>query len=307
MEKLSLLSKIRDIYEQNSNMMQYLRNSSGNKYNSVSDIMISYDFQAGSYVNLYMANPKRYEGYISHLARIIEELPGRKRTIFEPGVGEATTLVPLLNKLNRNICAGGGDISWSRVKVAQGFSENYLKQGKNRIVMADMFALPLADSSVDVVYTSHAMEPNGGHEVELLKELYRVTSEYLILLEPAYEFASMEAKAHMEKNGYVRNLYQAAKSLDLDVIVWELYSEILTPLNPTGLMIIKKHPLMSNSDEKVKDIDFVCPITHEPLKILGNTYYSKECMLAYPIINDVACLISEYAVVATKMMSCFEK
>lgn len=36
-------------------------------------------------------------------------------------------------------------------------------------------------------------------------------------------------------------------------------------------------------------------------KQIGNVYYSDESMLAYPIINGVACLTSENAVVATKM------
>ena len=76
-----------------------------------------------------------------------------------------------------------------------------------------MFNLPLLDNSIDIVYTSHSMEPNGGHEEELLAELYRVTNNYLILLEPAYEFASEEARARMRKHGYVTNLYETAKRL----------------------------------------------------------------------------------------------
>ena len=40
MDKLSLLSKVRGIYEANSNIMQYLREISGSKMNSADDIMI---------------------------------------------------------------------------------------------------------------------------------------------------------------------------------------------------------------------------------------------------------------------------
>ncbi|MBE6085507.1 MAG: hypothetical protein E7203_08680 [Selenomonas ruminantium] len=173
------------------------------------------------------------------------------------------------------------------------------------LAMADMFSLPLANSSVDIVYTNHAMEPNGGHEADLLKELYRVAREYLILLEPAYEFASAEAKARMERNGYIKNLYQTAKSLKYDVLTWELYGESANPLNPTGLMIIRKHPLEESSEKEIKGINYVCPLTHSNMEIMGNVYYSKESMLAYPIINGVPCLLSEYAVVATKMSDYF--
>jgi ubiquinone/menaquinone biosynthesis C-methylase UbiE len=32
------------------------------------------------------------------------------------------------------------------------------------LVVADLFHIPFADNSVDVVYTSHSLEPNGGRE-----------------------------------------------------------------------------------------------------------------------------------------------
>ena len=151
------------------------------------------------------------------------------------------------------------------------------------------------------------MEPNGGHETELFQELYRVAKEYLILLEPAYEFANAEARKRMEKNGYVRNLYQVAKNMNYDVLIWELYGESVNPLNPTGLMIIKKKPLAEFTGGEINGIDYVCPLTHRPLKIMGNVYYTEDSMLAYPILNGVPCLLSEYAVVATKMTSYFRQ
>lgn len=307
MNKLSLLSKIRSIYEDNSNIMQYLRDISGSNQNCPEDIMISYDFQAGSYIEGYVKEPEWKDRYLERLVSIFKELSGKKKSVFEAGVGEATTLVPFLNHIEKDICAGGGDISWSRVKAAQNFARDRIDKSCNLpcLAMMDMFSLPLADSSVDIVYTNHSMEPNGGNEVELLEELYRVAREYLILLEPAYEFASLEAKARMERNGYVRNLYEVAKSLNYDVLTWELYGESANPLNPTGLMIIRKDPVESNIENYTNEIKYVCPLTRSPMEIFGNVYYSKDSMLAYPIINGVPCLLSEYAVVATKMTSYF--
>ena len=194
---------------------------------------------------------------------------------------------------------GGGDISWSRVKVGQSFAKEYLKPEINgvRLAMTDMFSLPLANDSVDVVYTVHAIEPNGGHEADILQELYRVANEYLILLEPAYELAGKDARQHMEQSGYVRELYQTAKDLGYDVLTWELYGISKNPLNPTGLMIIRKHP----GKEAPYDLEFACPVTKNKLEFLGNVYYSKESLLAYPVINGVPCLMSDYAVVATRL------
>jgi hypothetical protein len=38
------------------------------------------------------------------------------------------------------------------------------------LFLADKAELPLADSTLDVVFTSHALEPNHGREYLLLKE-----------------------------------------------------------------------------------------------------------------------------------------
>ena len=40
---------------------------------------------------------------------------------------------------------------------------------------------PLSDDSIDLVYTIHALEPNGGNELNLLKELIRITRKYLFI------------------------------------------------------------------------------------------------------------------------------
>ena len=48
--KLLLLNKIRDMYEKNDvNIIQWLKNKSGSEMNDLADILISYDFQAGTY------------------------------------------------------------------------------------------------------------------------------------------------------------------------------------------------------------------------------------------------------------------
>ena len=56
----------------------------------------------------------------------------------------------------------------------------------------------MPDKSVDVVYTAHSLEPNGGRELEAVKELLRITSKRLILIEPSYELADKECKIRMK-------------------------------------------------------------------------------------------------------------
>jgi len=132
------------------------------------------------------------------------------------------------------------------------------------LFMGDLFNIPLADNSIDIVYTSHSLEPNSGREKEALLELMRVTKKYLILLEPAYEFASIKAQKRMEKHGYIKNLHSTAMFLGLNVIEHRLFDVHSNSLNPTGLMIIEK----DSKNNKVVHNPLICPITKIPLELV---------------------------------------
>lgn len=100
----------------------------------------------------------------------------------------------------------------------------------------------------------------------------------------------------MEKWGYIRNLYTSAKELGFNIIEWKLADYCMNPMNPTGILVIKKDPDDSiHNDNEL----FVCPITHTALRKKDGIYYSDDALLGYPIFNDVACLLSDYAIVAT--------
>ena len=225
MNKLALLQRIKHIYENNENITEYLRKVSNEESNSWEDILISYDFQAGSYVDNYYENKEIIDDYCSEIGEVVNRLEldqANNYLICEAGVGEATTLTNVSKVISDKFIKYGFDLSWSRIAVANKFVK---EQGINDInlVVGDLFNAPYLDDSFDIVYTSLTIEPNGGREEEALKQLYRITRQYLILLEPSYELASEEGKNRMVKHGYIRNLYSKAQELGLEILEYRLF------------------------------------------------------------------------------------
>ena len=265
--KIGILSRINEIYKSGGNIIQFLKSKKSDSLNNLEDILISYDFQAGSYIEFVKANPEYIEKYSKLIANEFEKLNIPFDSVIEVGVGEATTLANVVTNLKTNIPnAMGFDISWSRIH----YGNQYLKE-KNlnnvNLFTGDLFNIPLGDNSVDIVYTSHSLEPNGGKEKAALEELYRITNKYMILFEPAYELGNDEAKARMDSHGYVKNLVGIAKELGYKVIENRLSELCANKLNPTQIIIIEKQKNNSN-----KNSGFYCPITKTLLE-KGEGYY----------------------------------
>ena len=302
MKNIEIIKKIERIYLGGANLISYLKKIENRRENDVNDIMISYDFQAGSYVeaftnDLKLKNVKIAQG--KKIAAIIDSFSQSINTILEAGVGEATALVPTINALKRTDVKwiGGNDISWSRCHIADIFAKKQCSK-KINLIVADMFKMPIADDAVDVVYTVNAMEPNGGREEELLDELYRITAKYLILVEPDYERASEEGRCHMENNGYIKGLSGIIKRKGWNLILDEPFGIDFNPLNPTGLLVIEKR---ISKNAIVNNTPLCCPITHSKLDKKEDCYYASESFLAYPIIKGIPWFRDENAILASKM------
>ena len=115
------------------------------------------------------------------------------RSILEVGCGEATTLYGVIQELKFNkLEALGFDISWSRInKGNEWLSE---QQVSAQLFVANLFEIPLQDNSIDVVYTSHSFEPNGGKEHAAIKELLRIARKTVVFVELIYELADDASK-----------------------------------------------------------------------------------------------------------------
>lgn len=294
------LTKIKQIYEDGKNINKYLKNKLNLNNNTSQTIEISYDLQAGSYTEAMLDQQykKNQDLYTKEISNEILSLCV-PHSVLEAGIGEGTTFSGVIENLNlsSNLKSYGFDISWSRVAYAKQWlkNENILN---SHLCTGDLLNIPFTDNAIDVVYTSHSIEPNGGNEEAILKELYRITNKYLIIIEPAYEFSDEKIQQRMDSHGYCKNLKNIAESLGFKVIKYELFKVIVRDINPSLIIVIKKN----SHENQIKSQEvFACPKTKKPLKKIDNIFYSKDSLNSYPIIQDIPCLKVENSVLTTKL------
>lgn len=294
----ALILEVRAAYARGENAMEFLRKATGDASNSVVSTLLAYDLQAGSYVAGARANPQGRERWCGQLAQLLAPYMPAQGSILEVGCGEATTLAGVLKVLGTvPQHALGFDISWSR--CSEGLAWLTENDVTARLFVADLFEIPLEDSSVDVVYTSHSLEPNGGREEQAIAELLRLARHAVVLVEPIYELASPAAQARMTHHGYVRGLKQTAERLGATVKDYRLLEHIENPLNPSGVLVLEKgnRPAQAAGPAPA----WRCPLTATPLTDAGDALFSKDSGLAYPVLRGVPLLTTAHGVVASKL------
>ncbi|HEY9069997.1 MAG TPA: class I SAM-dependent methyltransferase [Candidatus Ozemobacteraceae bacterium] len=287
------LKNLQAMFAAGVNIIEHLRSQGVESQRAVE---ISYDLQAGTYIRDMTGVYAEYiDKYSSELAGLINGLGVPFESLLEAGVGEATTLANVVKRLeHRPAAVRGFDVSWSRVKYAKKYYRQVVGDDAG-LFLGDLFQMPYADDSIDIVYTSHSIEPNGGREAEALTELCRVARKYLILFEPSYELATPEGKAHIERHGYVKGLPETARRLGLRIVESRAARVSARPSNPTGILVIAKHPEMASNPAP----ELVCPIGKGRLEQVSGGYWADSSLYLYPELDGIPCLCPGQGVIAT--------
>lgn len=293
-----LIVGMRAAYARGENAMAWARDNSTRADNALVSTLIAYDLQAGSYVAGALANPKYANSWCAQLAGLIRPYVEPGDRVMEVGVGEATTLTGVIKAVNcQHIAALGFDVSWSRIKVAREWAEG--NSVDMRLFVGDLFHIPLADNSIDVIYTSHSLEPNGGMEVTAISELLRVARKAVVLIEPIYELASENAQKRMADHGYVRGLKSTSENLGARVVEYGLLDICCNPLNPSGVVLLVKPGASPIASSELREGGWQCPMTGVPLVDQGDIFFAEQVGIAYPVMRGIPLLRAEHGVVAS--------
>jgi SAM-dependent methyltransferase len=284
---------MRDAYKSGSNAMAAARERLEDDRNHILSTLIAYDLQAGSYTQEAAQMPAERSRWCEQVAALLRPFLEDGSSVLEVGCGEATTFRGVIEHLGRpDVRPLGFDLSWSRLRFARECLRGSSVQPD--LFAADLFNIPLGDATVDVVYTSHSLEPNGGREVEALRELTRVARKAVVVIEPIYELASDAAQRRMAAHGYVRNLKAASEEVG-KVTTYELLPFNLEALNPSGVVVIEL-----NNDSNGTEVRWRCPVTGHRLVDHGDAFFAAEAGLAYPVLRNVPILLPHYAIIASR-------
>ncbi|MDC2984979.1 class I SAM-dependent methyltransferase [bacterium] len=290
------INNLRKAFAKNENITKILSERSDMHREEV--IEIAYDIQSGTYTDAALANLGRLEQYAREIYEFCEGIIIEDDTILDCGAGELTTTSALSKHFPSNIQLLACDISLSRLRVGRRFADRFMRDdiaNELNLFVSDMADMPLADNSVDVIITTHALEPNHGREANLLRELLRITRRNLILFEPSWENATNSMRARMEEHGYIRELPHHIKEAGGELISVKPLPHPMNQMNPTYCYVVKVGEESSGRHMK-KNQTFQCPRSGFPLKKQANYWWSKEGGWAYPQIEGISCLRAKHGV-----------
>lgn len=296
-----ILLGMRAAYARGDNAMAWVNDNFPGNGNKLVSTLVAYDLQAGSYVEWARTNLVYNDKWCAQIAGLLHPYLEAGDRVMEIGVGEATTLSGVM-KAATSLTPGdlaffGFDVSWSRIKVAKGWLADSCVDA--RLFVGDLFRIPLADNSIDVIYTAHSLEPNGGKEEEAITELLRVARKAVVLVEPIYELATELAQRRMIEHGYVQGLKSTAEKLDAKVVEYGLLDICDGPHNPSGVVLLVKPNAVQRCDVGVAGVSWQCPLSGVPLVEKKDIYYAERVGIAYPVMREIPLLRAEHAVVSS--------
>jgi ubiquinone/menaquinone biosynthesis C-methylase UbiE len=214
-----------------------------------------------------------------------------KLRVLEIGVGEGRTLSLLRDsilKKNKHI-----EIEWFGIDLTFERINNLKVNFEINTSMASGNELPYADNSFDIVFTHHVLEQIPRDFGEVIKEANRVGLVYLCM-EPSIEVADLEGKINMLTKDHLVGVQKFLKSNYPDYKT-VTPTAVAKAANPTMYYILD-----NRKQSEVAEFNYMCPYSKQRLLEHGGSLITENSKYAYPIINGIPLLNSNFRVDISK-------
>ncbi len=300
---MSLISELITRKKNGENISLFLKNNT--ELSEFEKISIQYELQSGEYIQGYFSNyDEKYKilsQYLYSFRKILNDLYNKEKIyLLDAGSGESTTILFILNNLDYypNLHIIQYESSFSRLLLGKDFLTKNIKYNYDiEFINGNLEELPFGDNSIDIIFTSHAIEPNGKNLKSILEEFTRVCSNTFLLFEPSYNSNSDEGKKRMDNFNFFKDyqMLEYFENKNIKLLESELLEYNVNKLNPTKKFVLKK-----NIDIPT-DFKLVCPKFKDCLLNKNDYLISKDNYLTYFIIKNIKILISQKSIFTTKL------
>ena len=198
-----------------------------NKDRSIDEVKAKYDKIAGSYIDLFNDHEKAITGVLKkkdflafnhHENKIYSIKGGRAidatinivskfcnyhnlKSLIEIGAGELTTLYPTIKKIDNLNFISALELSHNRLKHGNAFLK---KRGIqiDHLIACDASNIPYEDNSFDISFTHFCIEQVPLLAKKIINEMIRISSKYVIIIEPSYQFSNQVTRNRILHNGF---------------------------------------------------------------------------------------------------------
>ena len=191
------------------------------------------------------------------LSKIIIETNSKK--ILDVGAGEFTQFYLVKKKLiNKNYELSkdaGLDLSFKRLHSGKNFlNQNNIKV--DYILEADASNIPISDNSFDLIYTCHCLEQVPYLFQKSVQEMVRVSSKYVVLIEPSYELSSKTTRKRIYSKNYVKISDKVLSKIKNVSNIFRKKLSIREYSNGAEMVIIEKDKTLETF---TNDVKFISP------------------------------------------------
>lgn len=300
MKIAAMVEKARTLYGSGFNVVLHLQGNPDFEHEKELAIEIAYELQSGTYTLAEDSSRPYIDGLIEQLTEVLGFHNVSPKHLLDVGVGEATTLVALARELGMS-SVFGIDISFSRLSYARKRLRRDSIEGN--LAVANMDALPFGVNEFDLVLTVHAMEPNGGREFDLINELARVTSQWVLLVEPDWDLADESQRKRMRNLGYIGPLRKLFISAGLELVDAVPILNNSNQLNRATIFLLRKRNA-GNIPVSPQMGGWASPENHEPLEYMPDRSGLRSALgLLHPVVMGIPFLREKDALLALEPAS----